>query len=336
MATIEVIARESINTLFTSTINLSSLGSSIVFPDNLDNIRYLTIQVYSPNKNKELNTALSASTSAVVTAGNDAFKSLSDADSIGSFVTGLKDAIVEGAKALVTVIPTGVEALKQQYKSVANNLISTGDLSNAKLTSDWIDNLYLPLPNELAESMSHVFAEKPGWADAMIPGSRTLGEGVQEKTAILASATGQQALVYDENKIQMYQSSAFRIIDLSWTLTPHNAPEAKKLQEIVRRLKMYSSPRSQSGKLLLEAPHFFKLSFGNEVINNALQFNEVVLTSVSVAYSPGSSLELFHDGMPKSVQLGLSFKDREPKLASDWDKKFDNASAAPEASCPAS
>ena len=53
-------------------------------------------------------------------------------------------------------------------------------------------------------------------------------------------------------------------------------------------------------------------------MNKALQFNEVNITSINVEYSPGGNMETFHDDMPKSVDLSITFTDREPKTAADW------------------
>ena len=137
-------------------------------------------------------------------------------------------------------------------------------------------------------------------------------------SALIAKMTGSQNYKFYENKIQMYDSSAFRSISLSWTLIPNNQKETKNLHEIVRKIKMYASPQTLAGKLLLRSPHFFKLDFNNDIINKAMQFTEVVVTGIDIQYSPGGSMELFHDRAPKSIELTINFTEREPKVFSDW------------------
>ena len=81
---------------------------------------------------------------------------------------------------------------------------------------------------------------------------------------------------------------------------------------------MYSSPEALGGKLLLRSPHFFGLDFNNEILQKQLQFTEVNVTDISIEYSPGGNMEMFHDDMPKTIQLSISFTDREPKLHKHW------------------
>ena len=73
-----------------------------------------------------------------------------------------------------------------------------------------------------------------------------------------------------------------------------------------------------SGKLLLRAPFFAKLDFSNQLINTALQFKEVVMTSIEVNYSTSGYMETYSDDAPKTMSLSVTFQDREPKTLEDW------------------
>ncbi len=249
-------------------------------------------------------------------AGNSLVIHVFDTPNISMVNAGLSGGQVEVLKTLKGAFSDVVSQTSQA--------IQTHSAQNKKLVTEYKDAFKLPLPNEISENMSHTYGEETGWADSII---KKTGVGnaaiplLESGAALHAKATGSQAYKYYENKIQMYQESAFRTISLSWTLVPYNEQEAKNLHEIIRKLKMYSSPETLAGKLILRSPHFFRLDFDNKVLNDALKFEEVNITSIDVAYSPGGNMELFHDDMPKSVELSITFQDREPKTQADWGSK---------------
>ena len=264
----------------------SLMGSSVAFPSNIqENDRALIIKVYDTKNSDLVNAGLEGAATKVITGLKTAF------DQVGS-----------GA-----VPPSGG--------------ISAG---NKKLKKDFKDYLILPFPNSISEEMSHSYDEEESWikdtAFTQVPAE--MAKGFVGKTpAAVAKLTGSQAYKYYENKIAMYQSTTARQISLSWTLVPYNPKEAENLHEIVRKLKMYSSPELLAGKLILRSPHFFELNFQNTIVDKALQFKEVNITAVQIEYSAGGNMELFHDGMPKSIDLSITFADREPKTHEDWDDK---------------
>jgi hypothetical protein len=210
------------------------------------------------------------------------------------------------------------------------------DFGNPRLARHWEATYYLPIPNMLAESMSNNYEENPGWINdfgnaaltgvGLLPGvGDSLKSGIKagvdiatKATATMAKMTGSRKIKAYENKLQMFNSQAFREISLSWDFVPNSEPEARDIQELVRSLKSYGSPESLSGRLLVKAPNFFGLEFHNKVLNDALRFDEVVLVSLSVDYVNGGNMELYEDGMPKHITLNMTFRDRQPKLRDDW------------------
>jgi hypothetical protein len=44
----------------------------------------------------------------------------------------------------------------------------------------------------------------------------------------------------------------------------------------------------------------------------------MVIDSVSVNYSPTGFMEMYADGIPKSISLSISLIERKPKMAKDW------------------
>ena len=252
------------------------------------------------------------------------------------------------------------EISKQAFTEVQTSLETDNALwnsfgttagANAKLPDKFKASFFLPFPNSLNEELSHVYDETDGWvkdalgaaagvavADAMGGGTTSkiaggvLGNmaqvgvetGIKTLEGIsagIAKATGSQAYRFYENKIMMYNHTNFRSITLDWTFIPNNQTEANTLHKMVQDIKMYSSPQSLAGKLMVRSPHFFKLNFKNKTIQQALQFNECNLTNITISYSPSGNMELLHDKMPKSITMSIQFTEREPKLAEDWGAK---------------
>ena len=181
----------------------------------------------------------------------------------------------------------------------------------------------LPVPNNIQESLQHSYDEEGGWVDDIVKalGGETVQNLISAGTkaaAVVSKKTGARSYTYDQNRIAMYKTSAFRQITLQWTLVPNNKEDTQKIKDIVKTFKKYSSPQSVAKKTLLRSPHFFKLVFPNEYLDKSLQFWDVVVTDISVEYNPGGSMEMTYDKAPKAVNLSVTFKDREPKLYEDW------------------
>jgi hypothetical protein len=140
-------------------------------------------------------------------------------------------------------------------------------------------------------------------------------------------------MTYDQNRISIYSESALREVTLNWTLAPNNQNESRKIHQIVKELKRYSSAQSIAGGIMLKSPHYFRLKFTNEILDNALQFHEVAMTDIRVSYAPGGGMEMHYDGTPKTINLSISFRDREPKLLEDWDKNFNKGSKSGSKEC---
>ncbi len=301
----------------------ASVAGSSKYPSNLSQDRYLTIGVWDTSKNDPNQLISDIASSAARSVKEAAFGSATGtavpADAAPSLTKSIDNAW------------NGAGGIAKQYY---NNNISKGNFGNPSLDDGgipvWKYNFYLPLPNEIQEALSHDFTSQGGLVDqaaellTSIPGISKLS-GLSDtagKISNMASlATGSQAWSYYDNKVLKYTSSDFRSLDCSWTMIANNQAEAKTIQEIILQLKAFSSPESRAGKLMVQAPHFFSLTFNNKVIDDALQFKEVVITGLSVNYSTNSDMQLFVDEMPKTINLSITFKDREPKLANTWNGK---------------
>jgi hypothetical protein len=237
--------------------------------------------------------------------------------------TSNRDFVNKGLDASIKKLQETAESAYNEASSGVGDLkslITSHSFGNKSLPKEKKATFHLPFPNNLAESLSHQYSEQQGWI-SQLTGLKS-GEGMIGKmegmSAGIAKATGSQSYKFFENQIQMYDKSDFREITLEWTLAPYSEEEAKDIHRIIREIKKYSSPEALGGKLLLRSPHFFGLDFNNEVLQKQLQFTEVNVTNISIEYSPGGQMEMFKDDMPKTIQLNITFTDREPKLHKHW------------------
>jgi len=233
-----------------------------------------------------------------------------------------------------SMVSAGKSVFAETVKAISSNGMGNGSVSDH--AKSYVADIMLPLPNEIQEAMQHDYEEQAGWAASIIENFDTTKgamDKVTQAAGLVSKMTGSRSITFDRNRVSMYTSTAFRNITMTWTLVPNNQPESTSIHNIIKALKKYSSPESVSGKLLLKSPHFFRLKFGNALIDEALQFYEVVITDVTVEYAPGGSMEMNKDETPKSVTLSVTFKDREPKLMEDWDKGPPSATAPQKPSC---
>jgi len=257
--------------------------------------------------------------------------------SAGDLITGIAGGVVDAGGTLVSESSkVGVAGINDIISSVSKNGLGNGSVSDH--AKSFVANIYLPLPNEIQEALSHSYEEEAGWVGDVKANMPFLDSGVNMAVgaaAFISKMTGSRSVTFDKNRVSMYTESAFRTISLSWALVPNNQEESKAIHEIAKSLKKYSSPESVSGKILLKSPHFFRLKFGNKLIDEALQFYEVVIEEIGIDYSPGGNMEMNHDDTPKTLSLNITFKDREPKLMEDWDKGVPKATEPSKPSCSA-
>jgi len=245
------------------------------------------------------------------------------------------------------VYDSGGDALESMQQSIAG----FKDVGNPKVgalgDAVWMDEMWLPLPNDISEGLGHNWSENgKGTLDTITNGiagifsafkgtnnldslsgiGDTFGKSamstITDLSDVASKVTGTQALTYNENKLLQYTDTDFRSITLKWKLVPNNQRENLVLQEIITKLKAYSSPQAVAGKILLRAPFFCRLMFFNPTLNDALQFDECVMTSIDVNYSGAGTMETFKDHMPKVMDLSITFKDREPKTLQHWAKEM--------------
>ncbi len=301
------------------------------FPETLSKERTIIIKIYNTAED-DPNKLLATTAGKIVNAAKKAFNSTSTiektketAESLGDLLGDVQsrgEALLEFFSVAYDEGKAVIDTTKDAYSEYAKGFKDVGNvgLAGRDGVPIWMDSLYLPLPNELTESLNHTYSETEGFAQTGAVGVATgaISSPAAGASNIASKATGRQALIKNANKLAQFDGSAFRKLSLSWTLIANNSNESLAIQNIITKLKAYSSPQAVSGKLLLRAPFFCKLEFPNKVIQSALQFNECVIESIEVNYSTSGHMETFTNNLPKTMSLSISFQDREPKTLQAW------------------
>lgn len=179
-----------------------------------------------------------------------------------------------------------------------------------------ITNITLPIPNELSDSTAHQWNVESGFAKT---GADSFGlTAVQDGViARLANLDAKSKPLVNPGYFQNYTGTEPRSFSFSYNFVPNSSDEAEQLVEIIRLLKKYSSP-TETASLLLTAPHFFSVTFGNQKLQGLTNIRPCVLSSIEVNYSGSGYLETTMDGMPKNIIMSLTFNEIRAITSSDW------------------
>lgn len=79
--------------------------------------------------------------------------------------------------------------------------------------------------------------------------------------------------------------------------------------------------KAQSFVGAIKQPHYWKIVLGNNHLNNLTKMTELVCTKVGVSFG-SSKMEVFSDGIPKIMELSLSFAEIKLKYENDFETPF--------------
>ena len=284
------------------------------FPMTLDENRYIEFNFFKDDLMKDVVTGLEK----VIGHGANAIGKLGKGDTSGA----TKEIKAGGT----TLLKTGSKVFKTLGSNI-NERIKDGDLSSKKAQSDtkngkeWIYQINLPIPNQLEESLKHDWDTDNGPVSSIMKAGMEKGVGgvsVQSVVNGIAALTGTRNIVANPDYIQMYKGSQPRNISFSWILMPNNLEEADRILSIVRRFKSFSSGNPSTSNAFLTAPLFCNVVIKNDKLSNTIKLTNMVIDSVSINYSETSFMEMFADGMPKTIVLSISMIERKVKMAKDW------------------
>lgn len=115
----------------------------------------------------------------------------------------------------------------------------------------------------------------------------------------------------------------------SSTLSPNQAEEIEKGlgQELKNFLEdkekktLQNLSNAQSFVGAIKQPHYWKIVLGNNHLNNLTKMTELVCTKVGITFG-SSKTEVFSDGIPKIMELSLSFAEIKLKYENDFETPF--------------
>jgi len=218
-----------------------------------------------------------------------------------------------------------VDEAKEIFQNSANLWASGKKVSDINTTNvdkntkrimhaDAIYACALPLPNELMDMQAHRWDQESGiigtLAGGLVDKANIGGVGVNKILGEASASFGLRKPLVDPGMFQNYSGSAPRNFSFSFDLIPNTDFEAQNIMNIILNLKKFSLPRTMIGGVTLMAPFLFEVEIGNDNIRKLLNMNDVVMTEIGVNYGADGNMQFFSNGMPKFIQLQLSFAER--------------------------
>ena len=84
---------------------------------------------------------------------------------------------------------------------------------------------------------------------------------------------------------------------------------------------LQSLSNAQSFVGAIKQPHYWKIVLGNNHLNNLTKMTELVCNKVGISFG-SSKMEVFSDGIPKIMELSLSFAEIKLKYENDFETPF--------------
>lgn len=204
----------------------------------------------------------------------------------------------------------------------------------------------LPIPSSLKDVQQHEWASESLLASAVelgAPIAKGIGKAVGSVTGIdvsnvsnamnylksgysaSAHMLGARKRLPNPGQFQTYNASSLRSFDFTFTFIPESKEEAKNVIDIITTFKTFSSPSTDDTKLSLMSPFMWIISVTNGVINKLMNLKVCVCTNVDVTYGT-DKFDIFEDGMPKKIDLSLSFSESELTYAENYNKGLETRS----------
>lgn len=255
----------------------------------------------------------------------------SSKDKLTDTVSSAISSTMNSAKALATGAMSALSNMGDLGNSVANTLgnITSGAFGTSNVSTEGA--IMLPLPNAMEDNQAHKWEEQEGLLSKIgkvafsagdsviknVPGLSSLDMNAETALAYAMTTTNQRQFMTNPSYWQMYKGTSPRDLNMSWIFVPRTSSEATSIQNIVLAFKRYSSPEKTTDSYMFASPYIWTVSFSNPKITKMLALNNLVCTQVQVSYGDGT-MPLFKDGMPKYIQMTLSFHECTVSTANDF------------------
>ena len=97
--------------------------------------------------------------------------------------------------------------------------------------------------------------------------------------------------------------------------------DLKNFLEDKQKNTLQGLSKAQSFVGAIKQPHYWKIVLGNNHLNNLTKMTELVCTKVGISFG-SSKMEVFSDGIPKIMELSLSFAEIKLKYENDFETPF--------------
>lgn len=143
--------------------------------------------------------------------------------------------------------------------------------------------------------------------------------------SLLARESGQ---IINPNLELLFSGVTLRSFRFSFKMTPRSDTETSQIKNIIRALKKNMAPSQTTD--FLTTPNLFQIKYmkGNNEHPFLHKFKTCFLKDMSVNYTGENVYATYHDGTPVSLNLDLTFQEREPIYASDY-APFSNEESDP-------
>ena len=126
---------------------------------------------------------------------------------------------------------------------------------------------------------------------------------------VASDVSGTRQPMADPNIWQNYKGTDPRMLSLTYIFAPQNQQESVALINIIKRLKQYSLPTLAIDGVCIMSPYRWNIIMGSQAVSDMMRFDNAVLTNVTVNYSASGKPSFYYDGMPKSIEIALSFSE---------------------------
>jgi hypothetical protein len=213
--------------------------------------------------------------------------------------------ITQLASSIFLAMPEGIAVqYNQDYDaiSVTNATGGPGSLFQAMSDIKAANNITAVSPY-LIEAAGKIAESKAG------------GEGLAKLTFF--GATG---MAVNPQMEMIYTAPQLRTFNFDFRLVPRNAIESQAIANIIKHLKMFSSPTlstgNQSGRFFIP-PHQFEIEFydrnnnmyGSSSLPYLYKTKKCVLKSINIEYAGGGAFATFRDGAPVETRMALEFQE---------------------------
>jgi len=143
--------------------------------------------------------------------------------------------------------------------------------------------------------------------------------------SLLARESGQ---IINPNLELLFSGVTLRTFKFSFKMTPRSTTERDQIKKIIRSLKKNMAPTQAED--FLTTPNLFQIKYmkGPNLHPFLYTFKTCFLKDMSVNYTGENVYATYHDGTPVSMTMDLTFQEREPIYAGDYDK-FSNDETDP-------